>query len=107
VNANLPPRARLALNDIGAIAYISRREVIDLMGLVTPEILPYRREGEAGVIRFVAQTCPDYLIVFPSWFPDLTARRSLIEPVYRVRLERNLVSGGPEMVVYRLLRCTV
>ncbi|MGH7387927.1 MAG: hypothetical protein ACREM3_00495 [Candidatus Rokuibacteriota bacterium] len=107
VDEHLPKRARLALNDIGAIAYVSRRQVIDLMGLVTPEIIPYRREGEAGVIRYVAETCPDYLIVFPAWFPELTARRWLVEPVYRVRLERNEVAGGPEMIVYRLTRCTV
>ena len=107
VDASVPRRARLALNDIGAIAYISRREVIDLMGLVTPEILPYRREGEEGVIRFVGEICPDYVIVFPTWFPRLTARADLLEPVYRVALERVEVSGGPEMVVYRLRRCAV
>src|SRR5262245_60230048 len=107
VNEHLPKSARLALNDIGAIAYVSRREVIDLMGLVTPQIIRYRREGEAGVMRYIAETCPDYLIVFPAWFPELTARRSLVEPIYRVRLERNEVAGAPEMVVYRLTRCTV
>jgi len=77
------------------------------MGLVTPEIRPYRREGEAGVLRFVAERCPDFVIVFPAWFPEITARRDLLTPVYRVRLERNEVSGGPEMVVYRLARCAV
>src|SRR3989442_12344391 len=73
------------------------------MGLVTPEIRPYRREGEAGVLRFVAERCPDFVIVFPTWFPELTARRDLLAPVYRVRLERNVASGGPEMACYRLL----
>ena len=87
VDANLPPKARLALNDIGAIAYVSRRPVVDLMGLVTPEILPYRREGEDGVIRYVAKVCPDYVIVFPTWFPRLTARTDMLEPLYRVALE--------------------
>lgn len=107
VAAHLPPRARIAVNDIGAIAYFSRREVIDLMGLVTPSVIPYRRDGEAGIRRFLLETCPDYVIVFPTWFPGLAARSELLEPVYRVRLQHNLVSGGSEMVVYRLARCTV
>lgn len=107
LDANVPKTARLAVNDIGAIAYFSRREVIDLMGLVSPGIIPYRREGEGGVIRYVMEACPDYVIVFPAWFPLLTTRHEMLQPVYRVRLERNEVSGGPEMVVYRLMRCTV
>lgn len=105
VEVNTPRRARLALNDIGAIAYLSRREVIDLIGLVTPEIRPYRRQGEAAVLRFLLARCPEYVIVFPSWFPALTARTDLLDAVYRVRLESSLVAGGPEMVVYRLTRC--
>jgi hypothetical protein len=107
VEANVPRGARLALNDIGAIAWFSRRPVIDLMGLVTPAIIPYRRQGEAGVIRYVTETCPDYVIVFPAWFPDLTARTYLLEAVHGVRLERNEVAGAPEMIVYRLKRCAV
>lgn len=107
VAANTPPRARLAVNDIGAIAYVSRREIVDLMGLVTPEIMPYRRQGEDGVIRFVSQVCPDYVIIFPTWFPRLAGREDLLEPLHRVRLERVEVSGGPEMVVYRVRGCGV
>ena len=107
VAEHVPRHGRLALNDIGAIAYISRRPVIDLMGLVTPEIIPYRRQGEEGILRFVDEQCPDYVIVFPAWFPDMTARRYLLEPVFRVRLERNEVAGADEMVVYRLTRCAV
>jgi hypothetical protein len=107
VDRNLPRTARIAMNDIGAIAFVSRRHVIDLMGLVTPEILPYRRRGETGVIEYVRETCPDYVIIFPTWFPDLARRTELLDPLYRVRLERNVVSGGDEMVVYRLTRCAV
>lgn len=107
VDANLPKAARLAVNDIGAIAYFSRREVIDLMGLVTPEIIPYRREGEARILEFVTTACPDYVIIFPTWFPTMAASADLLVPVYRVRLARNEVAGAPEMVVYRLVRCTV
>jgi len=75
--------------------------VIDVMGLVTPAIIPHRRDGEAGVLRYLEQTCPDYLIVFPAWFPILTARADLFTPVHRVRLEHNWVAGADEMVVYQ------
>jgi hypothetical protein len=77
------------------------------VGLVTPQIIPYRRQGEAGVLRYVLETCPDHVIIFPAWFPGLAARADLLQPVYRVRLERNEVAGSDEMVVYRLARCTV
>jgi hypothetical protein len=107
VDAELPKSARIALNDIGAIAFFSRREVIDLMGLVTPEIIPYRRRGETGVMEFVSETCPDYVIIFPAWFPRLAASRETLQPIYEVRLARNEVAGAAEMVVYRLLRCAV
>ncbi len=107
VDASVPKTARIAVNDIGAIAYFSRREVIDLMGLVTPEIIPYRRQGEGGVIRYLKEACPQYVIIFPAWFPRLASSSDTLEPVYRVRLERNEVAGAAEMVVYRLVRCAV
>ena len=100
VGRSLPKDARLALNDVGAIAFVSRREVIDLMGLVTPAIIPYRREGEAGILRYLEETCPDYLIIFPAWFARLAALTSRFSPVYRVKLENNTVAGADEMVVY-------
>ncbi|MBI3030113.1 MAG: hypothetical protein HYY64_11425 [Candidatus Rokubacteria bacterium] len=100
VTRNLPADARLALNDVGAIAFISRREVVDLMGLVTPEILAYRRAGETGVLRYLEQACPDYLIIFPAWFPRLAALSDRFSPVYRVGLPHNTVAGAAEMVVF-------
>jgi hypothetical protein len=107
IDRELPRDARLAVNDIGAIAYFSRREIIDLMGLVTPAVLPYRREGERGVLRFVLERCPTHLVIFPNWFPMLAAMDTLFEERYRVTLTRNEVSGGPVMVVYRVRRCGV
>jgi hypothetical protein len=100
VEAHTPPGSRLALNDVGAIAYLGRREVVDMMGLVTPAIIPYRREGETGVLRFLERACPDYLIIFPAWFPVLSARTDRFTPILRVRLERNTVAGADEMVVF-------
>ncbi len=103
VERHTPPTARLALNDVGAITYFSRREIVDVMGLVTPAIIPFRREGETGVLRYLEQACPDYLIVFPAWFPTISAMTDRFRPVYRVRLEHNHVAGADELVVYEAI----
>jgi arabinofuranosyltransferase len=100
VARHTPPTARIGLNDVGAIAYISRREVVDVMGLVTPAIIPFRRDGEMGVLRYLEHACPDYLIVFPAWFPTISAMSERFHPVYRVRLAHNEVAGADELVVY-------
>ncbi len=100
VLAHTAPDARLALNDVGAIAYLSRREIVDVMGLVTPAIIPYRRNGDAGVLRYLERACPDYLIIFPEWFPKLSAMTDRFTPIYRLRLGHNTVAGADEMVVY-------
>jgi len=100
VARHTPPTARIGLNDVGAIAYISRREVVDVMGLVTPAIIPFRRDGEMGVLRYLEHACPDYLIVFPAWFPAISEMADRFHPVYRVRLDHNEVAGADELVVY-------
>jgi hypothetical protein len=70
------------------------------MGLVTPAIIPFRRDGEMGVLRYLEHACPDYLIVFPAWFPAISAMADRFHPVYRVRLAHNEVAGADELVVY-------
>jgi hypothetical protein len=52
------------------------------------------------VLRYLEQACPDYLIVFPAWFPTLSGMSDRFHPVYRVRLDRNEVAGADEQVVY-------
>jgi len=102
VARHTPPGARLAVNDIGAITYFGDRPIVDLMGLATPAIIPYRRRPD-GVLRYLEQACPDYLVIFPAWFPDLAARADLFRPLTRVRLAHNVVSGAAEMVLYETI----
>jgi hypothetical protein len=102
----LPPEAVLAVNDIGAIKFLLPNRVIDLAGIATPEI---RRRMSAGAARgipwertaleFLEERRPDYLVIFPSWFPRLSA-----DPRFRavggLRIEDNVTMGGDEVVVY-------
>ncbi len=103
VAENTPPDALLALNDIGAITYISERPVVDLAGLITPEVVPLLRspDRDSRLADFMAGRDVQYIIIFPNWFPDLAARDDLLEPVHQVTLEHNTICGGQTMVVYR------
>lgn len=103
VRENTESDAVLALNDIGAITYVSRREVVDLAGLVTPEVVPMLRvpDRAAQLIDFMAGRGVDYVIIFPSWFPGLARRDDLLTSVHQVTVEPRTITGGATMVVYR------
>jgi len=68
----LPPAATLAVDDIGALKFLLPNPVIDLAGIVTPEVHRYARESFArtgsycpGLLAFVRATRPDYVAGFP------------------------------------------
>jgi len=60
---NTPPETVVAALDIGAVGYASQRHVLDLMGLVSPEILAIgRREGFEAMVEsgaWLSATTPD------------------------------------------------
>ncbi len=80
--ANLPPRAVIAAHDIGALGYFDHHRLIDLAGLVSPEVIPILRD-EQRLASFLDEQRADYLITFPSFYPLLTRN---LPPVH--------VSGG-------------
>ena len=100
---NTPPGAVLALNDIGAITYFSERPVVDLAGLITPEVVPilHSPDRDALLADFMAERGVEYVIILPDWSPGLAARDDVLEEVHRETLERNTIVGGQTMVVYQ------
>ncbi len=102
----LPPEASIAVNDIGAIRYFLPNRVIDLASIATPEIgREIGRATAAGVpwsealFAAMARRQPDYLVVFPSWFPSL-AQDPRFRPVHVLPIQNNVTMGGDEIVVY-------
>jgi arabinofuranosyltransferase len=90
--------AIVATNDIGALGYFSERYIVDMEGLVTPEILPYRREGR--FVEYLERVKPSVLVIFPDWYPAVAARTDLFTEVYR-RTAPKVIAGGESFVVYR------
>lgn len=68
--AHLPAHSRVAVHDIGAMGYFTQHQLIDLAGLVNPEVIPIMRD-EAELARYLDRQMVDYLICFPSWYPNL------------------------------------
>jgi len=68
---NLPSNSRLAVHDIGAIGYFTTHELIDLAGLINPEVIPFIRD-ENKLAEYLDRKDVDYLICFPEWYPRLT-----------------------------------
>lgn len=61
-----PERSAIATPEVGALGYFSQRRIVDLAGLVTPQMVPYlERETPAEAIanlRFAAFARPEYLV---------------------------------------------
>jgi len=98
VQQNVPPNALLAVHDIGALGYYVPNPIIDLAGLITPDVVPFIRD-EARLAQYLDETSSDYLIVFRSDYPNLTALRT---PVFVSGQEPGPVEFDNDMRVYRL-----
>ncbi len=95
LNTHTPPTALIAAHDIGAVGYFTRREILDLAGLVTPEVIPIIRD-EAALYDFIRARGADYLVTFPSWYPRLT-RQPGLQVVFQAGSP-----GEDGMTVYRV-----
>jgi hypothetical protein len=65
LNTILEPDDVLATHDIGVLAYYGDFKVLDLVGLVNPDVVPFHKERE--VRKYVEEVKPDYLLIFPEW----------------------------------------
>ena len=104
--AHVPPDAVLAVNDIGAIKYLLPNRIVDLASIATPEIGREVSHAVAAgtpwpdaMMAAVERRHPDYIVIFPSWFPTL-ARDPRFRAVYTLPIQGNVTMGGNEVVVY-------
>lgn len=105
--SRLPPEAVLAVNDIGALKYfLPDNHILDLAGIAHPEIVRYRaEEGRApgrarrSELRFLEETRPDFLVVFPEWFPGLLGPQHGFVPLFELKIPDNITMGGDSIVV--------
>jgi hypothetical protein len=97
VQQNVPPDAVLAVHDIGALGYYVPNPLIDLAGLITPEVIPFIRD-ETRLVEYLDSSAAEYLIVFPGLYPQLTSQR---KPAFVAGLELAPLEFEDDLQVYR------
>lgn len=96
VSENLPQESILAVHDIGALGYFDHHQLIDLAGLISPEVIPFIKD-ETKISAYLNEKGADYLIAFPDFYPVLT-QNSVI--VFDSGSQITLLAGEKNMTVY-------
>ncbi|MCB8952367.1 MAG: hypothetical protein H6650_10175 [Ardenticatenales bacterium] len=102
LRANTAPQALIAAHDIGAIGYFARRPLLDLAGLVSPQLTPLLHD-ENLVARYVVRGGADYLVTAPGWtYAVLTEDSSAVTLVFQTDYAWTRQQGLNNMEVYEL-----
>ena len=97
IEENTEPDALIAAHDIGALGYFGGRDLVDLAGLISPDVIPFIRD-ETRLASYLDTQEVRYLMTFPEWYPELTAHAVL---VYQTQGPYSPKLGGENMAVYR------
>ena len=92
----------LAVHDIGALGYYAPRPILDLAGLISPEVVPIIRNPEA-LMQLMCQRHVRFLMVLPNQRPAAEDDPRLgSRPVFQTRAPYSPAAGGGNMMVYEL-----
>jgi hypothetical protein len=97
VSVNVPPGELIAAHDIGALGYFGKHDLVDLAGLISPEVIPFLRD-EDRLATYMTGRGVRYLVAFPDWYPTLTLH---LLPVFTTDAPYAPAQGGTNMTVYR------
>ena len=98
INRHTPPSALVAAHDIGALGYFGQRKILDMAGLVSPQVIPFIRD-ETRLRLWLTDSGADYLVTFPGWYPALTRPLAAVE-VFHTQAPFSPAAGGENMTVY-------
>jgi hypothetical protein len=89
--------ALIALDDIGGITYISRRPMVDMIGLVTPQVTMMRRGGKSTA-DFLMAARPDFVATVR---PHVLAEAgTLYELIHIQAIRDNIASVNDTIAVF-------
>jgi hypothetical protein len=102
IRENVPPDELLAIHDIGAVGYFAPRPMIDVAGLITPELIPFVANPEA-IWNYLQEQDARYLLAFPNQIPGRNPDDPRLCPIYTTNAAITQQVGEPNMTLYRLV----
>ena len=97
VAENIPSEELIAAHDIGALGYFDNHRLLDLAGLVSPEVVPIMRD-ETQLSHYLDTQGVSYFIAFPEFYPLLSGQA---QTVFSTNSQFTKMLGGENMVVFR------
>jgi hypothetical protein len=70
LDAHTPKDTVIGTHDIGIIGYVTQRQIVDLAGLITPEVIPIMND-QVKLARFVREKEVSYLVVFSGYHKEM------------------------------------
>jgi hypothetical protein len=104
LDGNTEPGDVIAVHDIGAVGYLTDRPLLDLAGLITPEVIPFMTNA-GKLVDWMFQNSAAYVVFFPDFSHtyDQLAADPRLEEVHCTDYAWTRASGHENMCVYRLL----
>jgi hypothetical protein len=93
----LPAGSLVAAHDIGALGYFGGHELVDLAGLISPEVIPFLKD-ETRLAGYLDERNVEYLVTFPDWYTSLASGLSV---VYSTGAPYAPMLGEKNMTVYK------
>lgn len=101
IKEHIPTDELLAIHDIGAVGFFAPRPLVDIAGLVTPEMIPLIGD-EAATWAFLRERDARFLMAFPNQIPGGDVNDEHLCPVFSTNNPTALAAGGQNMAVYAL-----
>lgn len=101
IEANIPPDELLAVHDIGAVGYFASRPILDMAGLVSPEVADIYHD-EMALWSLLRERDAQYLMGFLDQLPGRTDADERLCPLHRSDGRTAVMLGGSKMTIYTL-----
>ena len=96
---NTAPDTVIAVHDIGAVGYLTDRPLLDLAGLITPEVIPFMADADS-LADWMLEHGADYAVFFPDFSPTYQQLDTMFKQVHCTDFAWTRAAGHENMCVY-------